>query len=128
LAGIPLLVHEQNRAPGMTNRVLARLARRTLSGFPGAFAREEVVGNPVREVIAALPDPQQRLAGRGGPLRLLVLGGSQGARVLNEAVPVALAALADVGSEVRHQCGARRHEEAPAAYAAAGEPGGREPG
>ena len=119
-AGVPLLVHEQNRAPGMTNRVLARIARRTLCGFPGAFAREEVVGNPVREVIAALPPPQQRLHGRSGPLRLLVLGGSQGARALNDAVPTALAALSGLDVEVRHQCGERLREEAHAAYAAAG--------
>src|SRR5690606_38221450 len=96
MAGVPLLVHEQNRAPGLTNRVLARLACRTLSGFPGAFAREEVVGNPVREAIAALPAPDVRLHGRSGPLRLLVLGGSQGARALNQAVPAALAGLSGV--------------------------------
>ena len=120
LAGVPLLVHEQNRAPGMTNRVLARIARRTLSGFPGAFAREEAVGNPVREVIAALPVPERRLHGRSGPLRLLVLGGSQGARALNDAVPAALAALSGLQVQVRHQCGERLRAEADAAYAAAG--------
>ncbi len=120
LAGVPLLVHEQNRAPGMTNRVLARLARRTLSGFPGAFAREEAVGNPVRAVIASLPPPQQRLQDRNGPLRLLVLGGSPGARALNQAVPLALAALSGMDIQVRHQCGERLREEADAAYAAAG--------
>src|SRR5690606_28570590 len=120
LAGIPLLVHEQNRAPGMTNRVLARMACRTLSGFPGAFAHEEAVGNPVREVIAALPAPDARLQGRTGPLRVLVVGGSQGARVLNQAVPEALAALQGTAIEVRHQCGERLREEAHAAYTAAG--------
>lgn len=120
LAGIPLLVHEQNRAPGMTNRILARLARRVLSGFPGAFAREEVVGNPVREVIATLPAPDARLHDRTGPLRLLVLGGSQGARALNDAVPAAVAALDGLQVEVRHQSGERLHGEAVAAYAAAG--------
>ncbi len=120
LAGIPLLVHEQNRAPGMTNRVLARMACRTLSGFPGAFAHEEAVGNPVREVIAALPAPDARLQGRTGPLRVLVVGGSQGARALNQAVPEALAALQGTAIEIRHQCGERLREEAHAAYAAAG--------
>ncbi|MGE8232469.1 MAG: glycosyltransferase, partial [Stenotrophomonas sp.] len=62
LLGLPLLVHEQNRAPGMTNRILSRFARRVLSGFPGSFAggKEEVVGNPVRAEIAALPAPEQR--------------------------------------------------------------------
>src|SRR5690606_19344915 len=84
----------------------------------------EVVGNPVRAEIAALPAPEQRLAGRTGPMRLLVLGGSQGARALNNAVPKALAALAALGSsvaiEVWHQCGEKLHEEALQAYRAAG--------
>ncbi|WP_411835029.1 undecaprenyldiphospho-muramoylpentapeptide beta-N-acetylglucosaminyltransferase [Pseudoxanthomonas mexicana] len=119
LMGLPLLVHEQNRAPGFTNRVLARLARRVLTGFPGAFPRrEEPVGNPVRAQIAALPPPRERLAGREGPLRLLVLGGSQGARALNDALPRALAALrqAGVAFEVIHQCGEKLRDEAQRAY------------
>lgn len=122
LMGTPLLVHEQNRAPGFTNRVLARFSRRVLTGFPGAFpAREEHVGNPVRSVIAALPEPSVRMAGREGPLRVLVLGGSQGARGLNLAVPEALAALkGDVAIDVRHQCGQKMHAEALRAYADAG--------
>jgi len=120
LAGLPLLVHEQNRAPGLTNRVLSKLAQRTLTGFPGSFDHELVVGNPVRAAIAALPAPQQRLAGRDGALRLLVLGGSQGARALNLAVPQALAALGDVPVEVRHQCGEKLRAEAAQAYADAG--------
>ena len=123
LHGLPLLVHEQNRAPGLTNRILSRIARRVLSGFPGSFAadREEVVGNPVRAEIAALPSPEQRLAGRVGPMRLLVLGGSQGARALNNAVPKALAALGDsVAIEVWHQCGEKLHGEAQQAYRGAG--------
>lgn len=114
----PLLVHEQNRAPGFTNRVLARYARRLMTGFPGSFAqREEYVGNPVRDEIAALPSPTQRLPNRTGPLRLLVLGGSQGARALNLAVPKAIAALDGVAIEVRHQCGEKLHDEAVRAYA-----------
>ena len=123
LHGLPLLVHEQNRAPGLTNRILSRIARRVLSGFPGSFAadREEVVGNPVRAEIAALPSPEERLAGRVGPMRLLVLGGSQGARALNNAVPKALAALGDsVAIEVWHQCGEKLHGEAQQAYRGAG--------
>ena len=120
LSRLPLLVHEQNRAPGMTNRVLSKLARRTLSGFPGSFASEEVAGNPVRAAIASLPPPEQRLAGRDGALRLLVLGGSQGARALNEALPVALAALGDVAVDVRHQCGEKLRTDAERAYAQAG--------
>jgi UDP-N-acetylglucosamine--N-acetylmuramyl-(pentapeptide) pyrophosphoryl-undecaprenol N-acetylglucosamine transferase len=117
----PLLVHEQNRAPGFTNRVLARYARRLMTGFPGSFSqREEYVGNPVRDEIAALPLPVQRLANRVGPLRLLVLGGSQGARALNQAVPKAVAALDGIAIEVRHQCGEKLHEEAAGAYAEMG--------
>ena len=122
LAGIPLLVHEQNRAPGMTNRVLAKFARRVLTGFPQTFAggREEVVGNPVRSEITAIAPPSQRFAQRDGALRLLVLGGSQGARALNAAVPDALRTLQETSIEVRHQCGDKLRADAEAAYAQAG--------
>ncbi|MGV7165909.1 undecaprenyldiphospho-muramoylpentapeptide beta-N-acetylglucosaminyltransferase [Xanthomonas citri] len=120
LLGAPLLVHEQNRAPGMTNKVLSRFARRVLTGFPGSFAGEEAVGNPVRAEIAALPAPADRLVGRTGPVRVLVLGGSQGARVLNQALPAALVALGHPAIEVRHQCGEKLRAEAEAAYAQAG--------
>ncbi|MDR1076816.1 MAG: undecaprenyldiphospho-muramoylpentapeptide beta-N-acetylglucosaminyltransferase [Xanthomonadaceae bacterium] len=121
LAGLPLLVHEQNRAPGMTNRILARFAKRILVGFPGSFETgEEVVGNPVRAEIAALPVPEVRCAGRKPPLRLLVLGGSQGARALNVALPKALGALREANIRVRHQCGEKMRDEAVSAYADAG--------
>jgi UDP-N-acetylglucosamine--N-acetylmuramyl-(pentapeptide) pyrophosphoryl-undecaprenol N-acetylglucosamine transferase len=120
----PLLVHEQNRAPGLTNRVLARFARRVLTGFPGSFAgrKEEAVGNPVRTEIAALPPPAERFAGRTGALRLLVLGGSQGARAINETVPRIAAALQAEGAafDIRHQCGEKLLADARAAYAKAG--------
>ena len=117
----PLLVHEQNRVAGFTNRRLAHFARRVLTGFAGALPRGEWVGNPVRAAIAALPAPAQRLAGRHGAPRLLVLGGSLGARALNLALPQALALLpAGARPEVRHQCGSRGVEEARAAYAQAG--------
>ena len=121
LMGTPLLVHEQNRAAGFTNRMLAKVARRIMAGFPGAFpGREEVVGNPVREEIASIAPPAERLAGRNGPLRLLVLGGSQGARALNMALPRALATLRADNVEVRHQCGEKLRDEAAKAYADAG--------
>lgn len=123
LAGVPLIVHEQNRAPGMTNRVLAKFARHVLTGFPDTFpgADEEVVGNPVRAEIAAIAPPAQRFGGREGPLRLLVLGGSQGARALNDALPKALAAWRGVlACDVRHQCGEKLRDAAVAAYADAG--------
>lgn len=128
LAGIPLIVHEQNRAPGLTNRVLAKFARRVLSGFPQTFADEEVVGNPVRVEIADVAPPELRFAGREGPLRLLVLGGSQGARALNAAVPKAIAAMPrHVAFEIRHQCGEKMREEAERAYSEAGVPVAIEP-
>jgi len=122
LAGIPLVVHEQNRAPGMTNRVLAKFAGTVLTGFPDTFANEQVVGNPVRAEIAAVDGPEHRFAGRQGPLRVLVLGGSQGARALNESVPAALAGLRGRidGFEVRHQCGEKQVDSAARAYADAG--------
>ncbi|MBB5208785.1 UDP-N-acetylglucosamine--N-acetylmuramyl-(pentapeptide) pyrophosphoryl-undecaprenol N-acetylglucosamine transferase [Chiayiivirga flava] len=124
LSGLPLLVHEQNRVPGLTNRVLARLARRVLQGFPGSFAavlQPVTVGNPVRREIAALPSPDERLAGRSGPVRVLVLGGSQGARALNDGVPQALAMLgAEARLEVLHQCGEQFAERTAQAYAQAG--------
>ena len=119
----PLLVHEQNRAPGLTNRVLARLAQRVLCGFPDAFPgrRTEHVGNPVRADIAALPVPAERFAGRDGAVRLLVLGGSQGAQSLNVAVPGVLARFAAAQRpQVRHQCGERHAARAQQAYDEAG--------
>lgn len=119
LAGIPLLVHEQNRAAGMTNKVLAKLARKVLVGFPQTFAKETLVGNPVRAQIAQVPPPEARGFDHGGPLRLLVLGGSQGARALNAAVPAAVAALG-LPVDVLHQAGEKLLDEARAAYAKAG--------
>ena len=121
LAGIPLFVHEQNRAPGMTNRVLVKFARRVLTGFPDAFpGKETVVGNPVRSVISGIPTPRERFEGRSGALHVLVLGGSQGARALNDAMPQALRQLKGAEIEVRHQCGEKMREDAVRAYAAAG--------
>ncbi len=125
MAGVPLFVHEQNRAPGLTNRVLARLAKTVMTGFPDSFpGRETVVGNPVRAVIAAVPPPGARAVCDDGVLRILVLGGSQGARALNAALPKALHAWRESGQarrfEVRHQCGEKLRAEAEQAYIAAG--------
>ena len=118
----PLIIHEQNSIAGLTNRSLAYLADRVLAAFPSAFgASAELVGNPVRAEITALPVPQQRLNKRGGPLRLLVVGGSLGAQALNEVVPQALAQLPlDSRPEVIHQAGARHIEALQANYQAAG--------
>lgn len=117
LKRIPLFVHEQNATAGFTNRQLARLARQALQGFDGALAGGITVGNPVRAEVAALPPPAQRYAGRSGPLNLLVVGGSQGAKALNEKLPAALARIApEQRPQVRHQ-GGRTVEVAQAAYA-----------
>jgi len=122
--GIPVLVHEQNRIPGLTNRLLTRFARKILQGFPGTFPPAQSPidsGNPVRVDVAAVKEPQTRLAGRSGPVRLLVTGGSQGAQVLNQVVPAAVKILSpSVEIEIRHQAGAKRVDEAVEAYAAAG--------
>jgi len=121
LARVALVVHEQNSIPGATNRALSHFAQKLLCGFSGAFAHGEWVGNPVRPEIAAVAPPAQRLAGRTGAPRLLVLGGSQGARALNERVPQALARLSALQRpQVRHQCGAKFADAARAAYAQAG--------
>jgi UDP-N-acetylglucosamine--N-acetylmuramyl-(pentapeptide) pyrophosphoryl-undecaprenol N-acetylglucosamine transferase len=122
LHGMPLIVHEQNRAPGLTNRVLARFARRVLTGFPQTFKgrEEEPVGNPVRTEISAIAPPAQRFGQRNGALRLLVLGGSQGARALNSAVPRALRELRGHMLDVRHQCGEKLRADAERDYANAG--------
>jgi UDP-N-acetylglucosamine--N-acetylmuramyl-(pentapeptide) pyrophosphoryl-undecaprenol N-acetylglucosamine transferase len=124
LRGRPLVIHEQNAVPGLTNRLLARVARVVLEAFPGSFpARRGArhTGNPVRAALTAVPGPDARLADRTGPLRLLVLGGSQGARALNQVVPAALASLPERGAvTVWHQAGPSQLEAARAAYAAAG--------
>jgi UDP-N-acetylglucosamine--N-acetylmuramyl-(pentapeptide) pyrophosphoryl-undecaprenol N-acetylglucosamine transferase len=120
----PLVIHEQNAAAGLTNRLLARLARVVLQAFPGSFdsrVRAETVGNPVREDIAAVPVPELRYPDRDGPLRLLVLGGSQGALALNRTVPAAIARLPqELRPVVRHQCGSATIDRAREAYAQAG--------
>jgi UDP-N-acetylglucosamine--N-acetylmuramyl-(pentapeptide) pyrophosphoryl-undecaprenol N-acetylglucosamine transferase len=124
LLGIPLVVHEQNAIAGMTNRWLARIARRVMEAFPGTFPPERqatTVGNPVRASIAELPPPAERFAGRTGRRRLLVLGGSQGALALNQLVPQALARLPESERpEVWHQAGGQLHEAAETAYREAG--------
>jgi UDP-N-acetylglucosamine--N-acetylmuramyl-(pentapeptide) pyrophosphoryl-undecaprenol N-acetylglucosamine transferase len=103
----PLIIHEQNARPGLTNRLLSHLAVRVLQAFPDSFPRARnavTTGNPVRASITALGDPKQRLAARAG-FRLLVFGGSRGARTLNACVPEAAAALEISGLEVWHQTG-----------------------
>lgn len=118
LRGLPLVVHEQNAVPGLTNRILSRVATVTVAAFDGAFSDSvEVVGNPVREEILALPTPSKRYGSREGALRLLVLGGSQGALALNQTLPAAMAPLlADKDVVIRHQAGRGRLKETQRAY------------
>jgi UDP-N-acetylglucosamine--N-acetylmuramyl-(pentapeptide) pyrophosphoryl-undecaprenol N-acetylglucosamine transferase len=130
LLGIPLVIHEQNAIPGLTNRWLARIASRVLEAFPGSFKTRAAtaVGNPVRPDIAALPEPAERMASHQGKPRLLVLGGSQGARALNEMLPQALGAMdPEQRPQVRHQAGKDKAETTEAAYERAGVEGAVEP-
>lgn len=108
LGGIPLVIHEQNAVSGTANRLLSRLAQRSLVGFPGALPGSVMVGNPVRQALLSLNPTAQRYAARQGGLRLLVLGGSLGAARLNALVPDALARLDPAGRpQVLHQTGER---------------------
>lgn len=124
LSGRPLLIHEQNAVVGTTNRILARFAGRVFQAFPNSFpsdVRAELIGNPVRREILNLPESSKLAeASAGAPLRVLILGGSQGAAVLNQRVPAALAALpARLRLEIWHQAG-RGLEDARDAYAKCG--------
>jgi len=122
----PLVIHEQNAAAGLTNRLLARLATDVLQGFPNAFASKvsaRTIGNPVRSDIFDLPAPESRIGIElGMPLRLLVIGGSQGALVLNRTVPAALRLLADAGTTIDawHQSGKATIDTTEQAYKEAG--------
>ena len=122
--GKPLVLHEQNSVPGLVNKVLAGVADRVFTAFPGVLPkarRVRWVGNPLREAFTRCPDPAARFAGRGGPLRLLVVGGSLGAQALNDVVPKALALIpAAQRPRVTHQSGAKQIDELRANYQAAG--------
>lgn len=121
LIGRPLVLHEQNSIAGLANRVLAGVADAVLSGFPKALPKSRWVGNPVRRDIAAVLPPAERFAGRSGPLKMLVVGGSLGASILNQVVPAALARLRpEQRPLVTHQAGARQIDALKAAYQTAG--------
>jgi UDP-N-acetylglucosamine--N-acetylmuramyl-(pentapeptide) pyrophosphoryl-undecaprenol N-acetylglucosamine transferase len=114
LCRIPLVVHEQNAISGMTNRQLSKLAKKVLQAFPDTFTesdRVSTVGNPVRLELQQLARPELRFAQRALPLRILVLGGSQGAKAVNRVVSewVQQYALADE-VEIWHQAGLAHHE------------------
>ncbi|AWB34276.1 undecaprenyldiphospho-muramoylpentapeptide beta-N-acetylglucosaminyltransferase [Orrella marina] len=106
LARVPIVLHEQNAIAGMSNRWLARIARRVLTGFPDALPNGVWVGNPVRESMTRVESPDVRYAQRQGPLRLLIVGGSLGALALNEVVPDALGRMPESSRPtVMHQSG-----------------------
>lgn len=119
LLRIPLVIQEQNAVPGTTNRILSRFARVVLEGFAGAFGsdRAEYSGNPIRREIADIAPPEQRELGRHHPLRVLVVGGSLGAKALNDAMPAALALLPlERRPQVWHQTGPTQYEATRALY------------
>lgn len=121
LLGRPLVLHEQNSVAGMANKVLAGVADRVYSAFPDVMPKARWIGNPLRAEFLRQAEPAARFAGRSGPLKLLVVGGSLGAKALNEIVPQALARIpAQERPQVIHQSGARQIEELRANYAAAG--------
>ena len=121
LLGRPLVLHEQNSVAGMANRVLAGVADRVFTAFPQVLAKAQWVGNPLRAAFLTQATPEARFAGRNGPLRVLVVGGSLGARILNDTVPRALALIpAELRPMVTHQSGATQIDALRASYAAAG--------
>jgi UDP-N-acetylglucosamine--N-acetylmuramyl-(pentapeptide) pyrophosphoryl-undecaprenol N-acetylglucosamine transferase len=121
LLGKPLVLHEQNSVAGMANRILAGVADRVFCAFPNVLKKAAWVGNPLRAAFLRQSPPAERLGARTGPLRLLVVGGSLGAKALNEMVPKALALIpADRRPAVLHQSGAKQIEALRANYEAAG--------
>lgn len=84
---IPFVLHEQNKIPGITNRLLSKISTKNMQAFPGSLPNAEVVGNPIREDIIKIPSPIYRFKNRFGPLRILIVGGSQGASIFNRILP-----------------------------------------
>jgi UDP-N-acetylglucosamine--N-acetylmuramyl-(pentapeptide) pyrophosphoryl-undecaprenol N-acetylglucosamine transferase len=121
LLGKPLVLHEQNSVAGLANKVLAEVADRRFNAFPNALSKAEWVGNPLREAFLNQATPAERFAGRSGPLRLLVVGGSLGAQALNRIVPQALALIPEARRPVvLHQSGEKQIDELRVNYAQAG--------
>ncbi len=121
LLGKPLVLHEQNSVAGMANKVLATVADKVFTAFPGVLSKGEWVGNPLRTEFLQQADPAERFAARSGPLNLLVVGGSLGAKALNEIVPQAVALLPLAQRpRIIHQSGEKQIDALRANYAAAG--------
>ncbi|MGR4989547.1 undecaprenyldiphospho-muramoylpentapeptide beta-N-acetylglucosaminyltransferase [Vibrio rotiferianus] len=119
MSGIPVVLHEQNAVAGLTNQWLSKIAKKVFQAFPGAFPNAEVVGNPVREDVTQLEEPAVRMQERQGPIRILVMGGSQGARILNQTLPEVMVKLGE-NYCIRHQAGKGAADEVNAAYQANG--------
>ena len=120
LLGKPLVLHEQNSVAGMVNKILAKVADRVFTAFPNVLKNAQWVGNPLRAAFTQQPAPTARFTGRTGPLRLLVVGGSLGAKALNSIVPQALALLPVAQRPiVTHQSGAKQIADLRANYRAA---------
>ncbi|WP_373742233.1 undecaprenyldiphospho-muramoylpentapeptide beta-N-acetylglucosaminyltransferase [Neisseria sp.] len=122
LSGVPIVIHEQNAVAGLANKQLSRWAKRVLYAFPRVFEHENgLVGNPVRADIANLPAPAERFAGREGRLKVLVMGGSLGADILNKLLPQALALLPEAQRpQMYHQSGRNKLGTLESDYAALG--------
>ena len=121
LLGKPLVLHEQNSVAGMVNKILAQVADRVFTAFPDVLKNAQWVGNPLRAAFTKQEDTEMRFAGRTGPLRLLVVGGSLGAKALNSVVPQAIALIPlEARPIVTHQSGAKQIDELRANYQAAG--------
>ena len=113
LMGKPLIVHEQNSIPGLTNKLLAMIATHIYSAFPIKFMRHsEKIGNPVRDAIRKIKPPVQRFKSRKGPLRLLVVGGSLGAKFLNDIIPLSVQQINPKNRPmIIHQSGERHFQD-----------------
>ncbi|ATZ72817.1 undecaprenyldiphospho-muramoylpentapeptide beta-N-acetylglucosaminyltransferase [Idiomarina sp. X4] len=123
MMGIPLLVHEQNAIPGMTTRLLASRATNVFLGLPVAMPQWQqypVIGNPLRQAFTDVVKTHQEDKSIAGPLTILIVGGSLGAKVLNEQVPQAIRTLSDAELNVVHQCGQANEASTKQAYADAG--------
>lgn len=116
LLNIPIILHEQNAVAGLTNKLLAKIATKVFQAFPNAFANVEVVGNPVRDVFSQIPSPTERLTTRSKPYKILIMGGSQGAKILNDTLPSVMQKLGD-DYQVWHQTGAGHCAKVSANYA-----------
>ncbi|MXP67186.1 undecaprenyldiphospho-muramoylpentapeptide beta-N-acetylglucosaminyltransferase [Pantoea sp. Aalb] len=118
--GIPVIIHEQNSVAGLTNKWLAKIATRVMEAFPGTLPKADTVGNLIRKNLLELPLPKERFKGRNGPLRLLVMGGSQGADIINKIMPHVAAKLDDK-IIIWHQTGKNDQEKVKQAYITIGQ-------